>query len=285
MKTNQKNKMIDAEFHKITLPLERNPFNELFNSVEFESITKGRIGNNLVRLEDNLVPIVRTTTKYKLPAHDFSEIHHTIIDAINNAFAKNNLDDISQRSFNNALIEVYDTDYYKMNFHSDQSLDLDNNSYIGLFSCYENPETVSNQHLRKLKVKNKAKNEELEISLTHNSVVLFSLETNKKFLHKIVLDAKPDLITSDNKWLGITFRKSKTYIQFKNGLPLFSDGKLLELADKEQEKEFYKLRGEENRNIDFVYPNLTYTLSPGDRLLPKKVDKLISSAFLNEIFD
>lgn len=262
--------MIDAEFHKITLPLERNLFNELFNSVEFESITKGRIGNNLVRIENKLVPIVRTTTKYSLPPHDFSEIHYTIINAINNSFKKNNLHNIPQQSFNNALIEVYDSDYYKMNFHSDQSLDLDNNSYIGLFSCYENPETISNQHLRKLQVKNKANNEDFEISLTHNSVVLFSLETNKKFLHKIVLDAKPNLIITDNKWLGITFRKSKTYIQFKNGLPLFSDGKILELADKEQEKEFYKLRGEENRNIDFVYPNLKYTLSPGDRLLPKK---------------
>lgn len=101
--------------------------------------------------------------------------------------------------------------------------------------------------------------------------MLFSVVNNNKFLHKIVLDAAPNSkpLAADNKWLGITFRTSKTYIQFESSLPYFSNGKLLGLANKEQETEFYKLRGEENRSLDFVYPELGYTVNAGDMMMPK----------------
>ena len=52
------------------------------------------------------------------------------------------------------MIEIYDSKYCKMGFHTDQSLDLQENSYIGIFSCYNDPTT---KDLRKLKVKNKEK--------------------------------------------------------------------------------------------------------------------------------
>lgn len=262
--------MSSSEFYKITLDLKTDLFNELISAVDFESIAKGRIGNHLVNVGDNGIPIVRTTTKYNIPAHNFSANHHMIVECINDTIGKNNLVGIPAQHFNNALIEVYDCNYSKMNYHSDQSLDLDNDSYIGLFSCYEKPDELTGQHIRKLKIKDKISNEEFESSLTHNSVMLFSLATNTKFLHKIVLDAasnsKP--LVSDNKWLGITFRTSKTYIQFEDNSPHFSNGKLLELANKEQETEFYRLRAEENRNLDFVYPDLTYTVNVGDMIIP-----------------
>lgn len=262
--------MSNAGFYKITLDVETNLFNELLNVTDFESIAKGRIGNHLVNVSDQGVPIVRTTTKYSIPAHHFSFIHHMIVARINDTIGKNNPEGIPALHFNNALIEVYDANYAKMNYHSDQSLDLDSDSYIGLFSCYEKTAELSGQHIRKLKIKDKVSNEEFEMSLTHHSVVLFSVANNNKFLHKIVLDAAPNskLLASDNKWLGVTFRTSKTYIQFKNGLPYFSNGKLLELANKEQEAEFYKLRGEENRSLDFVYPELGYTVNVGDTMMP-----------------
>lgn len=127
--------------------------------IDFESIAKGRMGNHLVKVNDKGVPIVRTTTKYNVPAHDFSAIHHAVVDRINDTIVGNNLVEIPA------------------------------------------------QHL-----------------LTHHSVILFSLATNTKFLHKIVLDAAPDSkqLESDNRWLGITFCTSKTYIQFEDHLPRFS---------------------------------------------------------------
>jgi hypothetical protein len=101
--------------------------------------------------------------------------------------------------------------------------------------------------------------------------MLFSVETNTKYQHKIVLEPVPNAkpLVADNKWLGITFRTSKTYIRFHDNEPRFSNGTLLELAGKEQETEFYKLRGQENRELNFVYPELTYTVNVADRMMPK----------------
>ncbi|HEY8896554.1 MAG TPA: hypothetical protein VIM79_17130 [Niastella sp.] len=261
--------MSNAAFYKITIDTETNLFNELSTGIDFEPVAKGRAGNHLVNVSDNGIPIVRTTTKYNIPANNFCPIHHRIVERINEVIGKDNL--LPSLHFNNALIEVYEAAYSKMNFHSDQSLDLDGDSYIGVFTCYENPDALSAQHIRKLKIKDKVSNEEFEHSLTHNSVMLFSVATNTKFQHKIVLDPVPNAKPSaaDNKWLGITFRTSKTYIQFHNNQPHFSNGKLLELANKEQEAEFYKLRGQENRELNFVYPELSYTINVADRMRPK----------------
>jgi hypothetical protein len=262
--------MNNLGFYKITLPLEKNLFEELSNSVIFEAITKGRIGNNLVHIADQHIPITRTTSIYTIPSHNFSNVHHKIIASLNTEIQNNSIENLQSADFNNALIEIYDCNYSKMNYHSDQSLDLEAGSFIGLFSCYENPDKLIEKNIRKLKIKNKDSNEEFEIPLTHNSVILFSLATNEKFLHKIILEStlSKKKLEADNKWLGITFRKSKTLIHFKDNLPYFSNGELLTLADENQKKEFYTLRGQENNNLNFVYPLLPYTLSPGDTLKP-----------------
>jgi hypothetical protein len=264
--------MENSGFYKITLPLEKNLFSELFDSVSFEDVAKGRIGNHLVNISQKGVPIVRTTTLYTIPAHNFSAVHHNIVESVNKTIESSTIDQLPLLDFNNALIEVYDCNYATMKYHSDQCMDLETDSYIGLFTCYENPDKLTEKNLRKLKLKDKTTNEEFDISLTHNSIVLFSLPANTKFLHKIILESVPSLkkSESDNKWLGITFRKSKTFITFDDGLPRFSTGELLELADDDQKAEFFKLRGQENSVTNFVYPKLSYTLSIGDTLVPKE---------------
>lgn len=265
--------MDGLRFYKITLPFETNLFNELSNSTEFESTAKGRIGNHLVKENEKGISIVRTTTKYNIPAQNFCFVHDLVVKSINDTILENNLDNIPTQHFINALIEVYDSIYAKMNYHSDQNLDLEDDSFIGVFSCYEQPDKLLEQNLRKLKIKNKVTDEEFEIVLTHNSVILFSLTTNTSFLHKIVLDSTPNLKlpTPNNKWLGMTFRTSKTYVKIKDNLCYFGNGEQLELANEEQEKEFYQLRGQENRTVNFVYPNLKYTLSTGDMIRPKSI--------------
>lgn len=125
--------MINSGFYKAEVSLERDLFNELFHSIDFESVAKGRIGNHLVRMDAKGIPIVRTTTKYNIPAHNFSAIHRMVVDGINNTITTNNLHPIPARHFNNALVEVYDCTYSKMSYHSDQCLDLEADSYIGLF--------------------------------------------------------------------------------------------------------------------------------------------------------
>jgi len=155
-------------FTKFILDFPTNLFNQLSNSTQFENVNSGRKGANLVDFKNNLIPLVRTTTVYHIPNQKFLPIHYDIIDSIKKSSNKDNLE------LNNALIEIYNSKYRNMGYHSDQSLDLSENSYICVFSCYSDPTT---KDLRKLNVKNKINGECFDIVLEHNSVVMFSTDT------------------------------------------------------------------------------------------------------------
>lgn len=236
-------------FVKYQLELNNNEFNRLSN-IKFENIAKGRKGAILI---DNniIIPIVRTTTKYVNCSQLFLQSHYDIINQIKIITNKPNL------CFNNALIEIYNNNYKNMGEHSDQSLDLSDDSYICLFSCYNVKETTN---IRKLKIKNKDTNNIFEFELNHNSIILFSLETNSKHLHKIVLD---NMNNNDNEWLGITFRLSKTFIKFINEIPYFNNTNIkLRLPTENELKEFYKYRSLENKLIEYKWSDIDYTISP-----------------------
>lgn len=168
--------------------------------------------------------------------------------------------------FNNALIETYTNAYKTMGSHSDQAIDLNNESFIAVFSCYRHPEASPPRKLI-FESKHPSDAEKFEIPLTHNSVVAFSVDSNRRFRHKIVLDAPAP--TTDNQWLGVTFRTSKTLVRFRDGQPYLPQGERLTLADDEQGREFYALRRRENHETDFAYPPLTYTLSESDLMPPE----------------
>lgn len=258
-------------FYQWNLPLQGDLFSELSAAVDFEELGKGRKGIHLVKMLDEDIPIVRTTSKYDKPAHRFSKAHHSVANAIL-AMAQKEVElQGASIVFDNALIEIYEKSYFKMKYHSDQALDLENGSYVALFSCYERPEDISAPLMRRLRIRDKMTHKEHEFLLAHNSVILFSLTTNSSYQHKIILDtssSKKDLM-EENRWLGITFRKSKTMIRFQNDLPYFENGELLTLADEHQQREFYKLRGEENKSMNFNYPWIGYTLSKSDTIPPK----------------
>jgi hypothetical protein len=241
-------------FNKFIINYEQNLFDELSTNIEFEDIIKGRQGANLINNENNLVPLVRTTTNYTKPTQQFLSIHYKIIKDIQKI--NKNIE------LNNALIEIYDSNYKTMRYHSDQAIDLENNSYICIFSCYDN--LIEN---RKLQIKNKNDNCETEILLEHNSVIIFDTNTNFNFLHKIILNDN----ISNNKWLGITFRLSKTFIEFRKNADLFipyfiSNDKKLTLANDKEKTEFFKYKGTENSNSQYQYPEIYYTISIGDLL-------------------
>ncbi|MFE3755121.1 hypothetical protein ACFXO9_12490 [Nocardia tengchongensis] len=165
--------------------------------------------------------------------------------------------------FNNALIETYTNAYATMGSHSDQALDLAEESFIAVFSCYRHPEPLPP---RKLIFEPKGPADKFEIPLTHNGVVAFSLASNRHLKHKIVLDTPAQ--ATHNQWLGVTFRTSKTFIRFHEGHPYLPHGARLMPADDDQQREFYQLRRRENNETDFVYPQLTYTVSESDLMPP-----------------
>src|SRR5579863_5668420 len=110
-------------FEKYFLDYKTNIFDELARSIEYEDITKGRKGAILVDCKNDLIPLVRTTTNYKKPAQRFLRIHYDIIEQIKKVTNNNKLE------FNNAMIEIYDSKYCTMGFHSDQATDLAEDSY------------------------------------------------------------------------------------------------------------------------------------------------------------
>lgn len=152
-----------------------------------------------------------------------------------------------------------------MGAHSDQALDLEAESYIALFSCYKHPELATPP--RTLVVMSKDDSSPtFEIPLTHNSMVVFSLDTNRRFKHKIVLDLSGRV--PENEWLGITYRSSKTFVQFRDEQAFLENGTRLTLANGDQTRQFYKLSGQENRETDFTYPALPFSISESDMLAP-----------------
>ena len=233
------------------------PFEELQRSAPLEPVGKGRLGGVLVKPDGHRgTPIVRTTSRYDSPAHCFTDLHTRLAEQIGAVASLSH-------KLNNALFEQYGNSYAKMGFHCDQALDLDPDSHIAVLSCYEQPPQAD--AVRKLVIESKATGEHFEIRLEQNSVVVFSVETNRQFHHKIVLDRSTN--PPENQWLGLTFRTSKSYVQYGVNAT-FEDGTPLTLATSDEQKQFFQLRGDENREQNFVYPQLNYTISQSDLLRP-----------------
>lgn len=249
--------------YNINLEDDTNIFSCLLHSCEFENIIEGRVGANLAVIEDGLIPLVRTTTNYQKPIQKFQPIHHKIINKIKEKLTKVNENHDFQ--INNALIEMYDSKYWKMGFHSDQSLDLDKNSYIYIYSCYEYPQKKSS---RKFVMQDKKSKICTDITMIHDSVIVFSTKTNKEYVHKIILDEME--INNENRWIGVTFRLSQTFIKFDDNTPyILPHNIVLKFGNEDEKKEFLKLKGKENSKIDFNYPAIYFTISHGDLLIPK----------------
>lgn len=247
-------------FEKFIIDYKTNLFDQLVDTASYEDVANGRKGAVLADYKDNLIPIVRTTTIYNKPSQRMSKIHYDLIESIKKITNKN-------MEFNNALIEIYDSNYRTMGYHSDQSLDLAENSYICIFSCYNIAQynDYNSYDCRTLNIKEKLSGKCSDVTLEHNSIVLFSLSTNSEHLHKIVLNTS---LIQNNRWLGITFRLSKTFIRFVNEIPYFyPTNRVLKLADENEKKEFYKCRSLENKGIKYDYAEMNYTISASDLML------------------
>jgi hypothetical protein len=239
------------EFRTWLLPVADNPFAALLESVRFDDVTTGRRGTVIVKPHARGIPIVRTTTVYRSPAQPFRDIHDRLAQQVRGD---------SSHELDNALVEHYTNAYSTMKRHSDQALDLADGSMIAVYSCYRDPARPS----RRLQVRSKESAAAFDIELAHNSVVAFSLDTNRRFTHAISLSPN----APDNEWLGFTFRTSKTHVRFVDGQPRLPTGEPLTLATEDQRREFFQLRRRENDEVDFSYPPITYTISESDRLPP-----------------
>ncbi|MGQ4270660.1 hypothetical protein [Nocardiopsis changdeensis] len=251
---------ISDEVVSCALPAGEDLFTELSASVRWEDLGKGRRGAVLARVDEaGGVPLVRTTTRYGLPAQRFREVHERLARRVRERAAV-------PVGFDNALVESYTNAYRTMGAHSDQALDLAEGSFIAVLSCYRDPGAGP---LRKLVFESKGGGaERFEVPLVHNGIVAFSVASNRRLKHRIVLDASGGAGDGDAEWLGVTFRTSKTRVRFRDGHAYLPQGVRLTPADEEQRVEFYRMRRRENNETDFTYPPLAYTVSESDLIPP-----------------
>ncbi len=252
-------------FRRYAIGLGADAFAALSAGVDFEDVAPGRLGTHLVDVSPRGVPLVRTTSRYSRPAGRFSAAHRQAAAAVRAAVGAT-----EGAAFDNALIEIYDRAYCKMGYHCDQALDLAPGSLIAVYTCYERPLDASAR--RTLEIRDKVSRAEASIVLEHDTAVVFSLDVNARHVHRIVLRSQArssgDGAAPDNRWLGLTLRSSKTHIRFGDDGPRFADGRRLTLADETQRRTFYRLRGQENREVGFVYPRVDFTISAADLLPP-----------------
>ncbi|EPS45655.1 hypothetical protein H072_345 [Dactylellina haptotyla CBS 200.50] len=236
-----------------------NLFSLIYDSVQWEQFSKGRQIAIISRPENDLTPLVRTTTVYQTPSQPFTAIHETIVDEIRKASG------IDTLSLNHAMMEIYDSRYTTMGFHTDQGLDLADDSYICLFSCYEQG---ADDFPRVLTVRNKESGEEFEVLMEHHSAIVFSTAANKSHVHKI--EGKNLPRGYENRWMGVTLRLAKSHVRFVDGVAyLVSGGEEmgeLAIATDSEKGAFFRYKGMENREVDYEYPDIRYTISPSDRM-------------------
>lgn len=251
-----------------------NNFEQLANPHFLSSAGRGRLGGVLVDCENasGPVPLVRSTTAYPTASCFLTDVHYALIAKIRSK--------VPEARFNNAMVEVYDPTCRTMKFHTDQTLDLEEDSYICLFTCY-NHAAPPRDMLRTLQIQNKTSPEQLtQLTLHHNSIVVFSTRANREHRHRIVLcNARPPMGAPPVLWLGLTLRLSKTFVQFEDRcVPRFvATGAPLRLASEKERQQFFRLKSLENQMEEEAVggdpPALTFdfTLSPGDLLPPRRV--------------
>ena len=244
-----------------------------------EPVTKGRKGCTATTIEeiDGSDPyvkaaLVRSTTRYQGPAIRFTPGLNRIIEELER------LAGLPFR-FNNALVEEYTEQYKSMKFHSDQDVDLQDGTFIALFSCYRDP--IGKPPTRYLEVKHKETQAMFTVPLEHHSVVVFDVDwTNKTFQHRIVYKQQDG--SKQPVWMGVTFRQSKTFLDYYKreedddntsfGVYFHGTSHQLHLAGESEVKDWFCLRNKENQaksKDEFSYdPAIDYTISPGDLLIP-----------------
>lgn len=256
-------------------------FGDLIQGVSLETVGLGRQGVVLVLPDEfGKIPLVRTTARFENPSRRFHRFHRRLAEHLQTELALRTGGAVP--AFNNALLEVYSPEYRKMGFHSDHALDLLEESWICLFTCYDDPASFGT---RVLCVKDKATGQEQCFPLEHRSAICFSTGTNARFLHKIVLSRESASkgacaagVSSgtegavQGRWLGVTFRTSKTFLDFepRDSPPHLADATKLRMAIPSEAQEFRNQKGRENQSLEpFAHPSaLPYTLSPGDLRIP-----------------
>ena len=152
--------------------------------------------------------------------------------------------------FNHVLIQLYRDGNDYIGEHADKTLDIRKNTKIVNYS-------IGSTRTMKLRTK-KIEDEERQIKkvrLTHNSVFVLSWNSNKKWLHSINPDKRPQFEKSEDELINcgerisFTFRNIATFIDSEGNIT----GQGERFQQKDSDLELLKLFSKENHEVDFEY--------------------------------
>jgi alkylated DNA repair dioxygenase AlkB len=152
--------------------------------------------------------------------------------------------------FNHVLIQMYRNGNDYIGEHADKTLDIKKNTKIVNYS-------IGSTRVMKLRTK-KNDNSDREIKkvkLKHNSLFVLGWNANKKWLHSINPDKRPDIEKSEDELfnncerISFTFRNIATFIDNNNHII----GQGSKFQQINTDIELLKLFSRENHEIDFDY--------------------------------
>lgn len=152
----------------------------------------------LILENDNkkLIPVYRNPSDKYIEPHKPTYLVQKMFDWLNNQI------DLDGIKFNHVFLKYYKSCADGIGKHSDKTLDLGFNSYIG---------NLSLGSTRKMTFRSKTTSEIVNITLKSNSILFIGMETNKKWLHEVKPDLRDNLYKTTDELAFSTQRISLTF--------------------------------------------------------------------------
>ena len=241
--------------------------NDIYTDLTFEQIIdecnwkKMKINGGILSREINVQAIqnVNLMPVYRNPSDEYIEPHEpTPIIKKMFEWLNDNLN-LDENKFNHVFIKYYKSCADGIGKHSDKTLDLGLNSYIGNLSLGSK---------RKIKFTSKISKEIIEIPLKSNSILFIGMKTNKKWFHEVKPDLRPEKFKSkdelayETRRMSLTFRTVCTFMDINTrklsgqGAPTNNDIDIdididnIELLNQDKKK-LIEAFSNENKLVDF----------------------------------
>lgn len=220
-------------------------FNKLVEECQWKSmkINGGTLSRDIdvqAINKDNMTPVYRNPSDEYIYPNPPTPTIEKMFNWLNNNI------NIQQKQFNHVFIKYYKSCADGIGKHSDKTLDLDKNSFIGNYSIGST---------RKMKFTSKTTKEIVEITLKSNSILFIGMETNKKWFHEVKPDGRPikekttDELSYNTQRMSLTFRTACTFMDNTSN-KLFGQG--APTTDNMDDRiELIKAFSNENKLADF----------------------------------
>lgn len=222
-----------------------------WKTMEIQTGQLARLVDVQVLIDDqqnnHLIPVYRNPSDKYIEPNKPTPIINKMFNWLNTQI------DLDGIKFNHVFLKYYKSCADGIGKHSDKTLDLDRNSYIG---------NLSLGSTRNMTFRSKLDNSVVQIELKSNSILFIGMKTNKRWLHEVKPDLRPDKIKKPDELayqtqrMSLTFRTACTYYNtFTNKLEGQGAPKILIVPDDKKidldKQNLIKAFGQENKQANF----------------------------------